>query len=310
MISHIVIFTFSLLLLVRGATLSTRYAALLAESFRLSKYTVGFIIVAVISILPETFVSMNAAIEGIPSFALAMLFASNVADLTLLFAIIIGIVGRGMRVESKILENNRVFPLLLLLPLVLGFDRHFSRMDGLTLIIAGGVFYYLALKKGVDGSTIPRDRSGRVHDALFLILGLGMLIIGSHYTVETSTMLASDLGIPSVLIAIFVVGLGTTMPEFFFSLNAVKKRHTELAVGDLLGTVLADATIVVGLLALVNPFSFALRIILIPGVFMVLSSLLLFSFMRSGRLLSRKEAWVLLGFWLLFVVIEFVANWY
>lgn len=308
MIEHFFIFVGSLFLVIKGATVATKYAALLAESFRLSKYTVGFIIVAVISILPEMLISINAALEGVPSFGLAVLFAGNVADLTLLFALITSIVGRGIKVESAILKNNRVFPLLLLLPLVLGFDGHFSRLDGITLMIAGGVFYYLALKKGVDGSTIPQDGSGRMKNTAFLVAAMAALLVGSHFTVTSATGLANDLGIPPLLIGVLVVGLGTTVPEFLFSLNAVKKRHDALALGDILGTVLADATVVVGLLAIVSPFTFPLRIILIPGVFMVGASLLLFSFMRSRRMLSRKEAWLLLGFWLLFVVVEFVTN--
>jgi Ca2+/Na+ antiporter len=70
MLNNLFIFVLALVMVVKGATLSTRYAARLAECYRLSKYTVGFIIVAVISILPETFIAINSAIEGIPQTSL------------------------------------------------------------------------------------------------------------------------------------------------------------------------------------------------------------------------------------------------
>lgn len=92
------------------------------------------------------------------------------------------------------------------------------------------------------------------------------------------------------------------------SLKSVRKNDDSLAIGDILGTVLADATIVVGILALVNPFSFPQKIIYITGVFMVAASFILFQFMSSGRTLSKREGSMLFVFWLVFVLVEFLAN--
>jgi cation:H+ antiporter len=308
MLNNIFIFTVALFMVIKGATMATKYAAQLAESFRLSKYTVGFIIVAVISILPETFISINSAIEGIPSFGLGMLFGSNVADLTLIFALLILFTGRGLKIESKILKNYNVYPFLLLLPLILGLDGYFSRLEGLALIITGGIFYYLALKNGIDGDVLPDKTNNYRKNSLMLLFSMAILLVGSHFTVSSASSLAYYLGISPILIGMFIVGLGTTMPEFFFSLKSLRKNDDSLAVGDLLGTVLADATIVVGILALVNPFFFPQKIIYVTGIFMVVASFILFRFMRSGRTISKKEGYLLFIFWLVFVLVEFMVN--
>ncbi|MDO8537234.1 MAG: sodium:calcium antiporter [bacterium] len=308
MINNLFIFIVALFMVIKGATLATKYAALLAESYRLSKYTVGFIIVAVISILPETFISINAALEGIPSFGLGMLFGSNIADLTLVFAVIILFAGRGLKIESKILTNHIVYPFILFLPLILGLDGRYSRLEGIALIIAGAVFYYVALKNGIDGTIPPNNDGGRYKSFLMLLFSMAILLAGAHFTVTSATSLANYFGISPILIGMLIVGLGTTMPELFFSLKSVKKQDDSLAVGDILGTVLADATIVVGILALISPFSFPQKIIYITGMFMVVSSFMLFRFMRSGQTLSRKEAYTLVVFWLVFVLVEFIAN--
>jgi cation:H+ antiporter len=308
MINNLFIFIVALFMVVKGATLATKYAARLAESFRLSKYTVGFIIIAVISILPETFISINAALQGIPSFGLGTLFGSNVADLTLVFAIIVCLAGRGLKVESKILKNHAVYPFILLLPLILGLNGHFSRLEGLALIVAGGIFYYIAFRNGTSGTVALGDGHGRYKSFLMLLFSMAVLLVGAHFTVTAATALASYLGVSPILIGMLVVGLGTTMPELFFSLKSVKKRDDSLAIGDLLGTVLADATIVVGILALVNPFFFPQKIIYVTGLFMVVASFILFRFMRSGRMLSKREAYLLFVFWLIFVLVEFAVN--
>lgn len=308
MVNNIFIFIVSLFMVIKGATMATKYAAQIAESFRLSKYTVGFIIIAVISILPETFIAINSALEGIPSFGLGMLFGSNVADLTLIFALLILFTGRGLKIESKILKNYNVYPFLLLLPLILGLDGYFSRLEGLSLIITGGIFYYLALKDGVDGE-IPLEKTNNYRkNSLMLIFSMAILLVGSHFTVSSAVSLASYIGISPILIGMFIVGLGTTMPEFFFSLRSAQKDDDSLAVGDMLGTVLADATIVVGILALVNPFFFPQKIIYVTGIFMVMASIVLFKFMRSGRTISKKEGYLLFIFWLVFVLVEFIIN--
>src|SRR3989338_2338745 len=100
MVNDLFIFILSLFMVGKGAIMSTTYAVRVAESFRLSRYVVGFIVVAIISILPETFIAINAALEGVPALGLGTLIGSNITDLTLVFAVIIFFAGRNLKVES------------------------------------------------------------------------------------------------------------------------------------------------------------------------------------------------------------------
>lgn len=308
MIESFFLLAVALFVVVRSAGLATKYAARLAEDFRLSKYVVGFLIVAVISILPETFISVNSALKGIPEFGLGTLFGSNVADLTLVFVIIIAVAGRGIKVESKILKNNIVYPFLLLVPLILGLNGHYSRLEGAALVITGAAFYFLAFRHGHRDGAAALVPKNRFKNFLFLLISMALLLAGAHFTVLAATDLAYSLKINPVLIGMLIVGLGTTMPELFFSLKSVKKHDDSLAVGDILGTVLADATVVVGILALISPFSFPQRLIYVTGAFMVMASFLLFYCLRTGKVLSKKESILLFIFWVIFVFTEFLIN--
>lgn len=309
MITDLFIFTIALYLVVKGSTMAATYASRLATSLRLSTYAVGFTIVAIISILPEALIAINSAVNGVPSFGLSVLFGSNVADLTLVFAILVFYAGKGLKVESKILKNHVVYPFVLLLPLILGLDGHFSRLEGVALVVAGVAFYYVASRRGAKATAVPHtSRHDRHVSLLMLFVSMAVLLTGAHFTVTSATSLAHSLAVSPILIGMLVVGLGTTMPELFFSLKSIQKRDDSLAFGDLLGTVLADATIVVGILALVSPFAFPQEIIYITGGFMLVASCILFHVMRTGRVVTRREASVLLAFWILFVVVEFMAN--
>lgn len=308
MINNLLIFIAALFAVMKGATMATNYASSLARSFRISRYAIGFIVISIISILPETLISLNAAIKGIPSFGLGMLFGSNIADLTLVFAAVVLFSGRSLKIEAKIIKNHVVYPLILILPLILGLNGHFSRLEGLALILVGFIFYYLILKNSADGTPAPVARWKLAKDVLLLLGSLAIMLIGGYFVVSAAAALAGYLGVSPILIGMLVVGLGTTIPELFFSLKSVKAKDDSLAVGDLLGTVLADATIVLGLLAAFSPFYFPVRIIYVTGVFMVVSSFMLFRFMRSGHTLTRRETGMLLAFWVFFVLIELLFN--
>lgn len=304
MILNLIILALSLFLITKGATMSTRYAVKVAESFRLSKYVVGFIVVAIISILPETLISINSAIEGIPALGLATLFGSNVADLTLVFAIIIFVTKKNIKIESKILNNNIIYPIILLIPIMLGLDGFYSRIEGLTLIVIGLIFYYFAFKNNEEPRLETVKKDDRKKYIYLLLSSIIVLIAGTHFAVTSTTHLASNIGITPLIIGMFIMGLGATIPELLFSIKSVERDDDSLAVGDILGTVLADATIVVGILALISPFSFPAKIVYITGIFMVISSFLLFYFMKSGKTLTKQESFILFIFWVVFILTE------
>ena len=311
MYANILIFAISLFLVIRGATMATKYSVKLAANFRLSKYIVGFIIVAFISILPEALISINSALAGVPEFGLGTLFGSNTADLTLIFAILIIYHGRGIKIESAILKNIHYYPFFLLLPVALGLDGRFSRAEGIALIIIGLIFYWIVFKNcPTSSASANHGNGGQGHykNLFQLLFALAVLLLGSYFTVTSAVSLANFLQISPIIIGLLIVGLGTTMPELFFSLKSLSRGDGGLAVGDILGIVMADATIVVGLLALISPFSFPVKIIYSTGMFMVAAGILLCGFMRSGRVLSKKEGYLLLFFWLTFIFTEFILN--
>ncbi|MEI6305058.1 MAG: hypothetical protein WCP09_03545 [Candidatus Taylorbacteria bacterium] len=308
MIENLLIFIFSIYLVIKGATLAAKYSVRLAENFHISKYIVGFVIVAFISILPETLISINAAIQGIPEFGLGTLIGSNVADLTLVFAILIIYAARGIKIESMILKDVRLYPFFLMIPLILGLNGHYSRLEGAALIVSGTLFYYLIFKNRAKTSLTLHNDKEMYKNISFLVLAMLLLLVGSHFTVTSVTALALDLGVSSILIGMLVVSLGTTMPELFYSLRSVKRKDDSLAIGDILGTVLADATIVVGILAFINPFYFPVNIIYVTGGFMLVASLILVWFMHSGRVISKKEGYMLLVLWLVYAAVEFFVS--
>jgi len=307
MIFAFIFLLLAIFLIIKSADYAISYSSKIAEGLGLSKYVVGFLIISIISILPETLVSVTSAFEGVPSFGLGTLFGSNVADLTLVFALVLFVSHRNLKVESKIIKNAPLHIGVMIVPIMLGLNGYYSRIEGIILILLGTLFYLYVLKKHEYESNVVREKFS-YKNLLLLIVSMGGLLIGAHFTVKYGVNLASILNISPVIIGMFVVGLGTTLPELFFSIKAAKSKHDGLALGDILGTVVADATIVVGIVAVISPFSFNGRIVYITGVFMVLAIILLFYFMKTGKVLTRKEGFLLLLFYTAFVLTELLTS--
>ncbi|MDP3975515.1 MAG: hypothetical protein Q8P95_01220 [bacterium] len=300
-------FLASLLLVIKSANLSLRYSTQLAQSLRISTHLVGFLVIAVISILPEAFIAITSAIQDIPEFGLGTLFGSNVADLTLVFAIVTFFSFRGIKVKSTLLKTATPYIGVMSIPLIFGLNGSYSRLEGAFLILLGICYYFMLLKKERRELTMAQPRFS-AKNTLFLLLSMAFLLLSAHLTVKYGIAIAQTLQVNPLLIGMFAVGLGTTLPELCFSIKAVRNKADGLALGDILGTVISDATIVVGLVAVIAPFSFPPRLIYVTGAFMLTATIFLFYLMRSNKELTRKEGLLLLAFYLCYVAVELLVS--
>ncbi len=304
---QILIFAFflflSLFMVIWSADHSIRYSTKIAKGFSLPKYIIGFLVVAVLGVLPEAFIGISSAMKGIPEFGLGIIFGSNVADLTFIFALAILVSKHNLKVESKIIKDRMMYIMILALPIVFGLNGYYSRLEGMTLIAAGIAFYLFVIRKSRASKEIVREKFS-LKDIFLLLISMGLLLYAAQLSIKFGVNLAKILEINPILVGMFVIGVGTALPELFFAIRALKNHHDSLALGDILGVVVIDATVILGLIGVIRPFSFNPLIVYVTGVFMVLSTMLLFFFMKSGRTLSRKEAILLLIFYVIFMAVE------
>jgi len=310
LIVNLLLFLLSLFVMVKSSEYCIRYSSRISKIFHLSEFVVSFFIVSVISVFPEASISIISAIEKVPEFGLGTLLGSNVADLALVFGIVALFSTTGIKVKSEILKKDFFYLALLSLPIILGFDGGFSRIDGLILILGGSFFFLtLSIESRMFRKKINSMPAGHLaKNIVLLAISLAILLLGANYTVKFGTAFASDIGVPSILIGLTAVAIGTCLPELIFSIRAVKTRHDELALGDILGTVITDATILVGVMALINPFSFDKLIIYVIGISMFLAGILTIMFIRTGRMLTKKEGIILIFFYILFLIVTFISK--
>jgi len=309
-IPNLILFLISLAVLIKCAGYSIKYSSRLAKVLRLPEFFVSFFIIALISVIPEASISIVSALEGEPELGLGTLLGSNVADLTLVFGIVALFSSKGIKVKSKILSNNFFYLILFLFPLILGFDGKFSRIDGGILLLLGLLFY---VKIYTDSTRFRKKFNHTKKEPffksfIFLIISLAILLLSAMFTVKYAVNFANEIKLPTVLIGLTILSVGNCLPELIFSIKAVRNNRDGLALGDILGTVITDATIVLGLVALISPFTYNPFNIYIMGTAMFLAGVFATIFMKSDKSINKLEGILLIIFYLLFVVISFSLS--
>jgi len=185
-IVNFLFFAASLFIVVKSAGYCIKYSSRVARIFRLSEFIVSFFIVSVISVFPEASISIISAIKGVPEFGMGALLGSNIADLTLVFGVIALFAANGVHVKSMILKEDFMYLLLLLFPILLGWDGNFSRIDGILLVLGGLFFFFtLALQSKMFRKRLKEIKTKLLlKNVSLLIFFLGTLLLGSSFTVN------------------------------------------------------------------------------------------------------------------------------
>jgi cation:H+ antiporter len=162
---------------------------------------------------------------------------------------------------------------VVILSVLLAADGYVSRIDGLLLIVIWGVSMII-LRKFAEQPVIldesieleePKEKLPLILGNLFLgFIGIG---IGSYIVIESAVTVSRVLGISEYIISFFLVSLGTSLPELVVGVAAIRKKHFDLAVGDIIGGCIVDATIAIGIGPIFWPIEVSGRSVLVTGLY-------------------------------------------
>lgn len=308
MLLHFLAFIASAIILACSSLLLVETLSKIALKLKMSEFLVGFMLVAVGSSLPELLVGIVAAAEGKPLLSLGNIIGSNIANLTIVLGIP-ALVAGGIRIRSQVRNREIIFMnIFAVAPLLLLVDGRLGRGEGILLLLLFAFYLYNLILRSPAYTRVMKDRRREISlPAQLLLFGAGLLILlgSAEVLVRSGTALATTLGIPTVLIGIFVLALGTSLPELSFNISAAVKRQGEILMGDTLGSVVSNATLVLGITALIHPITVERPDILITSSTVLLLSLLVFTlFVRSQYKVSIKEGLALILGYLVFVIAE------
>jgi len=281
------------------------------------EFVVAFIVIAFAATLPNLFVGITSAINKIPELSFGDVVGGNVIDLTLAVALA-ALVAKSLPADSRTVQTTSFFTTTIaILPLLLILDGELGRGDGLVLILTFGFYLWWLFSKQerftkvYNENKIPLSKRlpTLLKDIGKIILGITILILASKGIVESALFFAETFNLSLSLIGILIVSLGNALPETYFAIASARKGQTWMILGDLMGSIIAPATLVLGIVVLICPIQIPdFSPFVIARLFLIISAFFFFIFLRTGKKITRREAIFLLGIYVAFVLSEILIN--
>ena len=290
-IKDIVILLVSILVIGKGAVWLVDAAARVAKHFGISELVIGLTVVAFGTSAPEFGVTILAAIRGMGDISVGNIVGSNIFNLGFILggtAII-----HSLKTSRTIVFRDGFFLLFggILLSVFL-WDLTLSKIEGIVLFTLLILYLlYLYFKKETIETEEPTHAMYR-WDPILLFVGIGLVIVGSHFLVESAVSIARFMGVSDWVIGATIIAAGTSAPEFATSLTAAMKSRYGMSVGNLIGSDIFNLFGVLGVAGMMRNLSVGhdAQINLIILSFMIAVVLI---FMRTGWVVSRKEGIIL-----------------
>lgn len=276
------------------------------------------ILVGLTTSLPELFVGITSAFDGSPNLSLGNAIGSNIANMTIITggtALVAGVITIKNNSYTKDLLHAFIAGMA---PLYLLMDNVLSRVDALILIALYFYFNYSLLekrnKKQVENEEnfmekimffIHPKKNGK--NLMKIFLSIAAILFAADMIVKFSLNIADSMNISVLVVGLFIVALGTSMPEFAIMYQAIKKHDSSLFMGNLLGSIVANATLIVGITALISPIKIqAFNDYFYATLAFILIFFIFYWFMKSKEQVNRVESIILLGVYGLFMALEFI----
>lgn len=261
-ILQFVLLAVGFVLLMKGADWFVDGASKVADKFGIPHLVIGLTIVAFGTSAPEAAVSISAALKGSVELAISNVVGSNIMNVLLILGLSSVIYPLAVKKTTIRFDIPYVFLASVLL-LVFGvMDGAIGRIDGLIFwaLLIIYIIYMIRLtqkSQASDEDFEPADENDKVWKLLLLILVGGVMIVaGSNVTVDAASNIAAEFGMDERLIGLTIVAFGTSLPELVTSCIAAKKKETDIAVGNIVGSNLFNILFVLGTSAVITPVAY------------------------------------------------------
>ncbi len=303
---EILILITSLVVLIFSSEKAVNYILKISKLFKLSGMAAGFIIMSVSTSLPEVVVSIISALKGESQIAVGNVLGSNIANMTIILGLAVLISRkRNLKFRKSVFDNLiRFLFISSIIPLFIFQSGGVTYLLGIILLI---LFVFFSVKTptkvSVKEITTMRKRDKTVIILKF-IAAISLVVISSDFLVDSAAKLAINLGIPSSVIGATIIALGTSLPELATSTQAFRKRLYDIGLGDVIGSCITNLTLVLGTTSLINPIKLNLISFTSLILFAIMSSMITWYFVSTGRRIDRGEAILLIAIYLLFILQE------
>ncbi len=296
MFFQIVLLVLGFVLLIKGADWFVDGAAGIAQKLGIPQLVIGLTIVAMGTSAPEAAVSISSALKGNAEITIGNIVGSNILNILIILGLAAAII--PIRVARTTIRYEIPYMIVItFVLLLLGYTgNEVTFWEGIILwvLFIAYLVYLFAMTKKQD---VKEDKEMKAQPVwkllLWILVGMGMIILGSSFSVDGATAIAKAIGISQRFIGLTIVALGTSLPELVTSVAAAKKGNADIAIGNIVGSNIFNILFVVGTAALITPVTFAQNFVFDTVVAAAVGVLLLIGTIKKQRL-SRVFGIILL----------------
>jgi cation:H+ antiporter len=303
----------ALYVLVRGADLFVEGAKRIGAHFGMTSFAIGVLIVGLGTSLPELASSLAAVLAGSTEIVIANAVGSNITNILLIVGVLAALSGPVV-INKNLLKTELPIFMIATIHFVLSvYDGVVDQIEALLLVgtLAAYLWYLFSpsneAKKQMETDVDETKSKLSTKDIVFVVLGIAAVLVGAHYTVQMAVNIATGLAIPLGLVSIGAIAIGTSLPELFVSLRAIKNNEVDLAIGNIFGSNAFNILLVVGLPGLLAPLVAGEVVMELGLVVMIAASLILFV-NGLARQIQKWEGVMMILFFVFFMVklVQFV----
>lgn len=303
-----IIFIVSLIGLILSGDWLVDGASGVAYNFKMSKGVVGLTIVAAGTSMPELVVSLFSAVDGNPDIAVGNVVGSNMFNIGMILAITALIY--PVVIHHKAIQFE--WPFMFLTAYVyhlLAKDGMLDRLDSSFLLLSFIAFVFFMVRESRRSfvNDKPDETEPALKNIFLLLLGVVGLVVSGKFLVSSAVDIAHMIGMSERVIGLTVVSAGTSMPELVASIIAARKKESEIALGNVIGSNIFNILLILGAVGTIAPIHISQTIIDYDNWWMIGISLLLFPLLVTGKKITRAEGLVLFTVILLYFFTLFMG---
>ena len=303
MIFEALAFSIALIVLAKSSSITIEKAVKLSQLSGINQIAVGFIFIAVATSLPELSIAIISSLQGEGILSVGNLVGANITNIALIIGLA-SLVGFNLgkifsaRIEQAVIATAVIAFFMLVLGKI-------SLVFGIFCVVLFYLFLSSVMKDGfVVGNGNDKIKIlEKLKAAIYLLLAVSVVVISAFVVTDSAVKLSRILGIAESLIGATVVAMGTTLPELSVGIAAIRKRNISILVGDLVGSLVTNLTLILGIVAVINPLAIDKGIFAALASFIAIS--LVFLLLSYRMKFGFREGFILLSLYTIYLIVMF-----
>jgi len=308
---HMILTMIGIIMLCVGGNWLVNASVFLSQKLKINKLIIGITIVAIGTSIPELATSF-AAIGIHDNLILGNIIGSNIANIGLVMGITLSI-SISVLPTSKLKKQLFVMIFVSIIYFILITDDEISGYDGIVLLIIMGMFFiitYFDIKKDrqLQDDIGNIDQTLQFKSILLMPFGILLLYVGSLLTVDNVVISAKLFGLSERIVGVSIVAIGTSLPELITSTLAIRKKYSDIGVGNIIGSNIYNILFILGISSILIPIQANLYVIYYDSIIMILFSCLFAILIIKTNKISKVIGFCFIILYTVYLLFSFLID--